>query len=196
MYDGAFAPIFGEGKKFIPACPEPASSFVIDMKQARKTMPETQNNPIEAGRQFAFHRFFDAPRHLVFQAWVNPYQLAQWWGPEGFTNPVCELDVRPGGAIRIDMRGPDNVVYPMGGSYREITEPEHLVFTSAALDETGRPIFEVLNTASFSEADGETAFNLEARIGSTTPRADQCLSGMSEGWNQSLDRLAAFLRSF
>ena len=52
-------------------------------------------------------RVFDAPRELVFTMWTDPEHMAQWWGPQGFTNPVCEMDVRVGGAIRIHMRGPD-----------------------------------------------------------------------------------------
>jgi len=91
-----------------------------------------------AERELFITRTFDAPRRLVFQAWTDPKQLAQWWGPHGFTNPICELDVRPGGAIRIHMRGPDGAVYPMTGVYREIVAPERLVFTSAALDEKGQ----------------------------------------------------------
>jgi uncharacterized protein YndB with AHSA1/START domain len=100
-----------------------------------------------AGREVVFTRVVDAPRRLVFEARTDPKHVAQWWSPHGFTNPVCELDVRPGGAIRIDMRGPDGIVYPMTGVYQEIVEPERLVFTSAALDDEGKPLFEVLNTA-------------------------------------------------
>src|SRR5713226_3505963 len=88
-------------------------------------------------------RVFDAPRELVFKVWTDPKHLALWWGPHGFTNPVCEVDLRPGGSILIHMRGPNGVVYPMKGVYREIIEPERLVFTSVALDEKGHPLFEV-----------------------------------------------------
>src|SRR5438552_10577117 len=52
-------------------------------------------------------RIFDAPRERVYKAWTDPKQLAQWFPPEGFTAPVCQLDVRVGGAIRIDMKGPE-----------------------------------------------------------------------------------------
>src|ERR1700730_17678211 len=109
-----------------------------------------------AERQLKITRVFDAPREVVFKAWTDPKQLAQWWGPHGFTNPVCELDARPGGAIRIHMRGPDGTVYPMTGVYKEIGEPERLVFTSAALDEKGNPLFEVLNTVTFAQQGGHT----------------------------------------
>ena len=78
-------------------------------------------------------RVFDAPRELVFKAWTDTKHMAQWWGPNGFTNPVCELDVRAGGAMRIDLRAPNGVVYPMKGVFREVVEPQRLVFTSVAL---------------------------------------------------------------
>jgi uncharacterized protein YndB with AHSA1/START domain len=69
-------------------------------------------------------RVFDAPRELVFKAWTEPERLKRWWGPKGFTNPVCEVDVRPGGAIRIDMRAPDGVVYPLDRLAAEVESAE------------------------------------------------------------------------
>jgi uncharacterized protein YndB with AHSA1/START domain len=144
-------------------------------------------------RELVITRVFDSPRELVFKAWTEPKHVAQWWGPHGFTNPVCELDVRPGGAIRIDMRGPDGTVYPMTGVYQEIVEPERLVFTSAALDEGGKPLFEVLTTVTFAAQGGRTTLTLEARVFNATAEAAPYLEGMAEGWNQSLDRFAAFV---
>jgi len=143
-----------------------------------------------APRELVLTRVFDAPRSLVFEAWTDPKRMAQWWGPKGFTNPVCELDVRPGGAILIHMRAPDGVVYPMSGVFREVVAPERLVFTSAALDDAGKPLFQVLNTVTFSELAGGTALTVHARVVDETAGAEQYLSGMSEGWNMSFDRLA------
>lgn len=62
-----------------------------------------------AEREITITRMFDAPRAVVFRAWTDAGQLAQWWGPKGFTNPVCEIDVRVGGAIRIHMRSEGRV---------------------------------------------------------------------------------------
>jgi uncharacterized protein YndB with AHSA1/START domain len=107
-----------------------------------------------------------------------------------FTNPVCELDPRPGGAIRIHMRGPDGAVYPMTGVYHEIVEPQRLVFTSAALDENGDPLFEVLNTVTFAEHQGKTKLTVHAVVVKTTAGAARYLAGMEMGWSQTLDRLA------
>ena len=102
-------------------------------------------------RTVVITRVFDAPRTLVFQAWTEPKDLARWWGPHGFTNPMCEVDVKPGGTIRIVMRGPDGTDYPMRGVFREILQPERLVFTAVAEDANGHARIEALTTVTFAE---------------------------------------------
>lgn len=99
------------------------------------TSPATET----IGHELVITRTIDAPCSLVFNAWTDPRHMAQWWGPHGFTNPVCELDVRPGGAIRIVMRAPDGTDYPMTGVFHEIKEPERLVITTAVDDKDGQP---------------------------------------------------------
>jgi uncharacterized protein YndB with AHSA1/START domain len=135
-------------------------------------------------------RVFDAPRELVWQAWTDAAQLSQWWGPGHFTNPVCRADVRPGGEIYIEMRGPDGTVYPMSGTFHDVVAPERIVFSSAALDGAGRAMFEIMTTVTFADLGGKTALHLEAKILSETAVAPQYLVGMEQGWSQSLDRLA------
>ena len=156
----------------------------------------TRNSPATkpAERELVITRIFDAPRELVFKAWTDPKHVAQWWGPKEFTNPVCELDVRPGGAILIHMRGPDDVVYPMKGVYREIVPPERLVFTDSAFeDEEGNPQLEDLTTVTFVEHEGKTKLTLHAVVVKAAPAVEGALEGMEEGWNQSLDRLTEHL---
>ena len=139
-------------------------------------------------------RTFDAPRDLVFKAWIDPKQLAQWWGPHHFTNPRCEIDARPGGAIHIDMRGPDGTVYPMKGEVKEIVKPERLVFTSMPIDDKGNALFEVLTTATFTERNGKTTVSINAHVVRTVaPEAEQMLAGMEAGWTQSLERLEEYI---
>jgi uncharacterized protein YndB with AHSA1/START domain len=144
----------------------------------------------QAPRELVLTRVFDAPREVVFKAWTDREHLQRWWGPAGFTNPRCEIDPRPGGAIRIDMRAPDGAVYPMTGVYQEVVEPERIVFTSAALDEKGNPLFEIRNTVTFSEQEGKTKLTLRASVIGETAAAEPYLKGMNQGWSQSLDRLA------
>jgi len=140
-------------------------------------------------------RVFDAPRELVFKAWTETKHVAQWWGPKGFTNPVCEMDLRVGGAIRIHMRAPNGVVYPMTGVFQEIDEPGRLVFVSSALDDKGEAMFEVLTDVIFAEQQGKTALTMQARVVRSTAQAAQHIKGMEAGWGQSLDRLGAYVGS-
>jgi uncharacterized protein YndB with AHSA1/START domain len=144
-------------------------------------------------------RIFGAPRELVFKAWTDPKHIAQWWGPHGFTNPLCEWDARPGGAILVHMRGPKGSVFdmvmPMKGMFHEVAAPGRLVFTSSALgDETGQPQLEVHNTVTFTEHNGKTRLTLHAKVVKSTPAAAGALAGMEQGWTESLERLAAVLR--
>ena len=138
-------------------------------------------------------RLIDAPRNVVWNVWTDQKLLAQWWGPQGFTNPVCEIDVHSGGSIRIDMRGPDGTVYPMIGKYLEIVEPQLLVFTSSAIDKNGRPLFIVFNTVTFAEQGGNTKLIIHASVSDITPEAAPHLAGMETGWTQSLVRLEEFI---
>jgi len=81
----------------------------------------------------------------------------------------------------------------MGGTFREVAAPSKLVMICGALDGAGKALFEVQNTATFSEVGDQTLIQLEAKVVSETPGADQYLRGMAAGWSQSLDRLEALL---
>src|SRR5687768_8662741 len=102
------------------------------------------SNDPGVGREFVFKRVFDAPRELVFRVWTDPEHVAQWWGPHGFTNPVCIWDARPGNAIRLDMTAPDGSVNVIGGTFEQVVPPERLVFTVVAFpDAEGNNTHEV-----------------------------------------------------
>jgi len=149
---------------------------------------------VPPARELVLTRLLAAPRDLVFRAWTDPRHVAQWWGPAGFTIPLCELDPRPGGAMRIDMRGPDGVVYPMTGVFHEIVVPERLVFTTRALaDEAGQPQLEARTTVTFVEHAGQTQLTLHTVVVKAGPGAADALAGMEPGWNQSLDRLVGHM---
>jgi uncharacterized protein YndB with AHSA1/START domain len=137
-------------------------------------------------------RLYNAPRERVWKAWTDPEQVAQWWGPNGFTTPRCELDVRPAGMLRIDMRAPDGKVLPLTGVYREVVAPERLVFLCSALDENGALIFEVLNTITFAKQGGKTKLTVQTQVLRKTPGAAE---GQVEGWTQTLVRLEEFLEN-
>lgn len=136
-------------------------------------------------------RVLDAPRQIVWKAWTEADRFARWFGPHGFTCPVCEVDARPGGAVRVVMRSPDGVDYPGGGVFDEFVEPERLVFISTADGADGTPMLVVRNTVTFDEQPGnQTLLTLRAHVITATAEAADALAGMEEGWNQTLERLA------
>lgn len=139
-------------------------------------------------------RTLGAPRALVFQTWTDPVHLARWWGPQGFTTPVCEADARPGGAIRIHLRAPDGTLIPTEGVFEEVLEPERLVFTSGAFrDEAGEAQLQTRYTVTFAERDGNTDLTVHAVVLKAGPSVAASLASMEAGWNESLDRLAEAL---
>jgi uncharacterized protein YndB with AHSA1/START domain len=150
---------------------------------------------ITAERTVTITRVFDAPRELVFKLWTDPKHMAQWWGPRGFTNPVCELDVRVGGKIRIDMRAPDGTVYPMTGTFREIMPPRRLIFEAVAEDRDGNPLLRSLTMVTFADEGGKTKLIVHADAVGLSAVAPQMLAGMEAGWTQSLEKLAELART-
>jgi uncharacterized protein YndB with AHSA1/START domain len=136
-------------------------------------------------------RTFNAPRAVVFKAWTDPKQLGQWFGPKGFDNPVCEADARPGGKLKIHMRGPDGAIYPCLGTFHEVVEPERLVFTSQAVEDDGTVLIEARNTVTFADVGGKTLLTLNARVVKVTGMGAQYVKGMEQGWGQSFDKLEA-----
>jgi len=140
-------------------------------------------------------RMINAPREMVFRAWTDPLQMAKWWGPKNFTNPVCNVDATPGGEILIHMQAPDKTIYPMDGEFHEIVVPDKLVLTTAALDKQGHRLFEVVNTVTFSDENGKTKISLHASVSNITEEGRPYLDGMNEGWNQSMDRLAELVEN-
>jgi uncharacterized protein YndB with AHSA1/START domain len=147
-----------------------------------------------AERELVLTRVFDAPRALVFKMWTDPKHLAEWWGPKGFTNPVCEVDLKPDGALRIVMRAPDGGEYPMKGVFREIVPPSRLVFTNIAVDKDGYSIIDGLTTVTFAEEGGKTKLTLQTRGVAVVDYAAAYLQGMEAGWTQSLEKLEALVR--
>ena len=141
-------------------------------------------------RTVSLTRAFDAPRELVYRMWTDPKHMAQWWGPKGFSNPVCEMDVRAGGKMRIDMRAPDGTVYPMTGVFHEVVPNKRLVFTAVAEESDGRPQLTSHTIVTFEESAGKTTVFVYANALGLAPVAPQMLAGMEQGWSGSLDRLA------
>jgi uncharacterized protein YndB with AHSA1/START domain len=143
-------------------------------------------------KEIVVTRVFDAPRRLVFEAWTNPKHLPKWMlGPEGWTMPVCEIDLRPGGAWHIVWRKSDGAELEMRGAYREVAPPERLVSTES----WGGDWPETLNTLILSEENGKTTATSTMLYPSKEARDAALKSGMKEGMSSSYDRLEQYLAS-
>ncbi len=156
----------------------------------------------EQAEQVLITRVFDAPRDLVFKAWTECERLMRWWGPKGFTTPLCKTDLRPGGVFHNCMRSPEGRDYCGKGVYREIVEPERIVFADFFVDEEGNPVpasyygmspdwpQEALVTVTFAEHEGKTKLTLQHALGPVpASERDMC----QQGWSESLDKLAGDL---
>ncbi len=146
----------------------------------------------ETKKEFVISRVFDAPRELVWEAWTNPEHVPHWLlGPEGWTMPVCEIDLRPGGTWHFVWRRSDGTEMGMRGEYREITPPGRLVSTES----WGGDWPETINTVTLSEEDGKTTITQTVLYPSKEARDAALATGMKEGASVSFDRLAEHLRA-
>jgi len=157
-------------------------------KPKQKRKKESSHN-----KELTIIRTFNAPRRVVFRAWTDPELLAQWWGPKDFTNPVCEWEARPGGAIRVHMTAPNGTVYPMGGVVREVKDPERIVFISTALGDEESVDLENLNTVVFEDDGGRTKATVHVEVLKAAPVMARALDGMEIGWCESLDKLESLV---
>jgi uncharacterized protein YndB with AHSA1/START domain len=151
-------------------------------------------------REIIITRIFNAPRELVFKAWTEPQHIAQWWGPQGFTTRVTEMDLRPGGKWRYIMIGPDGTEYPLKGVFREIVPLERIV-TSDEFDEGFEKVMNadlprgMVSTASFEDLAGKTKLTLRIMHESAEERRKHEEMGVIGGWNSTFDCLEEHLGS-
>jgi uncharacterized protein YndB with AHSA1/START domain len=155
------------------------------------------NSVIAPERTLATTRVFDAPPDRVYKAWTDPKQLARWFPPEGFTAPVCQLDVRVGGAMRIDMKGPEGEpfkgqLFPGRGVYREVVPNKRLAFTFTPEME-GRAMPAVLMTVDFEDQAGKTKLTIQQTLDTVEAYTEMIKTGMAEGLAESLGKLAGVL---
>lgn len=135
-------------------------------------------------------RVYDAPVQAVWDAWTDPEQVAQWWGPRGFTLTTHSKDLRPGGHWHYTMHGPDGTDYPNKTVYHEVEERAKLVYDHGGNDDRP-PLFRV--TALFSEAGGKTKIEMSMTL-PTPEAAEEARQFIKKaGGNATWDRLAEYL---
>ena len=139
---------------------------------------------VKSTTSFSLSRTIDAPQEAVFNAFADPSVFKQWWGPEGFTTPSAEIDLRPGGAYRIGMKPTEGDVYYLVGRYVEVLRPEKLVYTWAWEEEDG-PGHESLVTVEFKSLGPRTEVVVtQERLASAESRDKH-----TYGWTGCLDKL-------
>jgi uncharacterized protein YndB with AHSA1/START domain len=140
-----------------------------------------------ADREFVTSRVIDAPRERVFRAFSDPAHLARWWGPKGFTSTFHEFDLRPGGAWRFVMHGPDGVDYPNESVFVEVVPPERIVF-----EHNSDHHFQM--TITFAAQGAETVVGWRQVFDNAAER-ERIARFVIEANEQNLDRLAAEVRN-
>jgi len=153
------------------------------------------------GKNLTITRIFDAPRERVWQHWTDTDKFICWWGPKDFTAPYTHMDLRVGGKYLYCMRSPDGKDYWGTGTYTEISEPSHIVYTDSFADEHGNVV-----PASYYSMVGDLPLEMEVEVtledigGKTRMTLEHCglpegelLEQTKAGWNESFDKLAECL---
>lgn len=141
-------------------------------------------------RTLVLTRMLQAPIELVFKAWSHPKNLVRWWGPNDFTLPHCEQDFRVGGKYRFCMRAPDGSDHWVRGEYTHIDPPSRLVFTWLREDGTGDIWCDTVVAITLEQRGASTVLTLNQTTFATVAHCEE----HAFGWNECLDRLAAFTR--
>ena len=133
-------------------------------------------------------RVLGAPRDVVFEAFSDPDRLVQWWGPAGFTNTFSEFDLRPGGAWRFVMHGPDGTVYELAKDFVDVVRPERIVLQHL------QPMHRFRMTMIFTEQPGGTKLTWRMLF-EATEDARALERSIVEANEQNFDRLERYLET-
>ena len=163
------------------------------MAVSRVANSDTFSTTTPSDREIVLTRLFDAPRRLLFDAMTKPEHVRRWWGilDDKHSVPVCEIDLRPGGAWRFVGRGPEGDFPAFYGTYSEIAPPERLVYTE--FFEPFPDVGSVITTV-FTEENGKTRMTVTCLYSSLDVRDMVLSTGMSKGAGISYDRLEDLVR--
>ena len=168
---------------------------------AQEVVNVDEKSRIDPKDEIVISRVFEAPKDLVWRTWTEPERLKLWWGPEGFTAPIAEMDLRVGGCYFSCMRSPEGQDYCSTGTFREIIPEERLVLSDSFADEHGNVVsaeyydmgadlpLESLVTVTFKDEGDRTRMTLHY---AGIPEGEQRMQA-EVGWNQMFDKLARSL---
>ena len=145
-----------------------------------------KNNGI-ARRELVISRVLNAPIELVWKVWTEPEYIKNWWGPNGFTNTIFQMDVKPGGVWDFIMHGPDGTHYKNKSVYKEVVKQEKLVY-----DHISGPKFQF--TVTFKEQGKKTLINIQMLF-ETAELREQTVKTFKadEGLRQNMEKLEVYL---
>ncbi len=149
-----------------------------------------------ADRDLVLTRLIDAPPEAVYRAWTDPGLLVKWFAPLPYTTTVAELDVRPGGASLVVMRGPDGTDMPNRGVYLEVVPNRRLVSTDAytsAWEPSDKPFMTVILT--FEPEAGKTRYTARVRHWTLADKEAHEQMGFHQGWGICTDQLEALVKT-
>jgi uncharacterized protein YndB with AHSA1/START domain len=156
------------------------------MKKMEEIKMITMNNVHDFTLQL--HHTYPVKRERVFSAWVNPEELKNWWGPEGFTTTIHEMNVDVNGNYKFNMHAPNGETYVLAGQYLEIVQNEKLVFTWKW--ENGHNDFPITKvTVDFVEKDHST----EVNVTHTNLPSEEEAKNHNNGWTSSLDHFKNYI---
>lgn len=150
------------------------------------------NSTTDPDREIVLVRVFDASREAVFNAWTDADAFCEWFGPDGFTCTVKEMDVRPGGRARFDMTSGDGTVFTNRFDYLEVVPRERLVIVHGSDVDDDPDRFRVTITLD-EQADGKTVLTLRQLHPSVEQRDTKLGFGAVELGLQTMDKLARHL---
>lgn len=154
-------------------------------------MSRPEDSRHETPLEILIVRVLDAPREIVFRNWVEPQHMQSWFAPSGFTTTRCEIDARPGGRWRIEYRSDDSdAAYSEYGEFRELTEPERIVFSLTQEDERGRVHLETLVKVTFAATGAKTEMTFH-QTGFDTVKLRNVIA---EGWGGCFQKLDLHLK--
>ncbi|MDB5966328.1 MAG: hypothetical protein JWQ72_2828 [Polaromonas sp.] len=150
--------------------------------------------PQGTDRELLLTRLIEAPREKVFGAWTTPALLVQWFTPKPWTTVRAEMDVRPGGASLVVMRGPDGTEFPNRGVYLEVVPNQRLVFTDAYIEAwkpSDKPFMTGILTFEDEAGPNGPATRYTARVMHWTAadREAHEKMGFHEGWGKATEQL-------
>ena len=157
-------------------------------------------NTVNEIERMSITRIFDAPRALVWKAWTDPKYVMQWWGPKGFTATVCQMDFRVGGKLLLCTKTPDGQEFWNGVEYHEIILHEKIVSSMYFSDSKGNKIEPAELGIEHEAIEGAYDVTIFEDLGNgqtrlthigNEPMESAKNSGQWEGWNETLDKVAA-----